>query len=114
MGAKQKRALAAGWASAARRVPVPAGALLLWNSRTIHTGWKAGPRLAQPVCFEPIERRSAKERISKLRLCSLGLPSVHWAGTAMQHDMALWDAGVLSDEKVAAKDSKVAEGVVLP
>eukprot|EP00913_Durusdinium_trenchii_P018147 g17050.t1 len=37
----------------ARRVPCPAGSLLLWDSRTVHQGWRGGPRLAQPICWEP-------------------------------------------------------------
>ncbi|CAE7555781.1 Henmt1, partial [Symbiodinium pilosum] len=31
-----------------RRMPCPAGSLLLWDSRVIHQGWRGGPRLAQP------------------------------------------------------------------
>eukprot|EP00004_Rigifila_ramosa_P025907 TRINITY_DN7865_c0_g1_i2.p4 TRINITY_DN7865_c0_g1~~TRINITY_DN7865_c0_g1_i2.p4 ORF type:complete len:108 (-),score=23.88 TRINITY_DN7865_c0_g1_i2:225-548(-) len=34
----------------ARRVPVPAGALLVWNSRLIHQGHAGGPRLAMVGC----------------------------------------------------------------
>lgn len=90
--------LAAAWAAHARRVPVPAGGLLLWNSRTIHTGWKGGPRLAQAVCLEPRSRRSPGERLSKMRLAALGLPSVHWASVAMQHDMFLNEPGYLSED----------------
>lgn len=45
-----------------RRVPCPAGSLLLWDSRTVHQGWRGGPRLAQPICWEPRERRSDARR----------------------------------------------------
>lgn len=85
--------LAAAWACHARRAVVPAGGLLLWNSRTVHTGWRGGPRLAQAVCFEPEARRPEAERLAKLRLAALGLPSTHWASVGMQHDIVLWDAG---------------------
>jgi len=85
--------LAAGWASHARRVPVPGGGLLLWNSRTVHTGWRGGSRLAQTVCLEPASRRPQQERKAKLRLAALGLPSTHWASVGMQHDMCLQDPG---------------------
>lgn len=87
------RHLAEGWARHARRAVVPKGGLLLWNSRTVHTGWRGGPRLAQTVCFEPEERRPAAERLSKIRLAALGLPSTHWASVGMQHDIVLGDAG---------------------
>ena len=69
----------------ARRLPVPAGALLLWNSRTVHQGWSGGPRLAQPVCWEPAERCTPSARERKLRLAALGLPSTHWAALAEPH-----------------------------
>lgn len=108
--------LAAGWAAHARRLPVPSGALLLWNSRTMHTGWKGGPRLAQAVCLEPVERRPLQERLSKMRLVALGLPSVHWASHAMQHDMSLGAPGVFSRDCVSAKGKPGShhDDVVLP
>merc|ERR1719356_604913 len=66
-----------GWEAGARRMPVPAGGLLLWTSRTTHQGWRGGPRLAQPVCMEPRARRSNEALERKLRLAALGLPSTH-------------------------------------
>jgi hypothetical protein len=42
------RALHAAAVEGARRVPMAAGSLLLWDSRTTHQGWCGGPRLAQP------------------------------------------------------------------
>ena len=56
-----------------RRVPVPSGALLLWNSRTLHQGWTGGRRLAQPVCWEPRSRRSHAALVRKVARCSLQL-----------------------------------------
>merc|ERR1719254_252853 len=95
--------LAQGWAQSARRVLMPPGAMILWNSRTAHTGWKGGPRLAQAVCLEPASRRPEHERVAKLRLAALGLPGCHWASAAMQHDMSLGYAGIFSDEWAEAE-----------
>eukprot|EP00746_Dinoflagellata_sp_MGD_P101291 gnl/MRDRNA2_/MRDRNA2_41258_c0_seq1.p1 gnl/MRDRNA2_/MRDRNA2_41258_c0~~gnl/MRDRNA2_/MRDRNA2_41258_c0_seq1.p1 ORF type:complete len:489 (+),score=87.07 gnl/MRDRNA2_/MRDRNA2_41258_c0_seq1:166-1632(+) len=78
--------LIAEWQVRARRVPVPAGALLIWNSRLIHQGWTGGPRLAQPICWEPRERRSQAAWKRKLRYCALGLPTSHWASLGMMHN----------------------------
>jgi len=77
-----------GWAEAARRVPVPAGALLLWNSRTFHQSWIGGPRVAQPLCWEPRARRDAAAHERKLRLAALGLPSTHWASLGLPHTLS--------------------------
>jgi len=77
-----------GWESEARRMPVPAGFLLLWTSRTTHQGWSGGPRFAQPLCWEPRSRRDETMRQRKLRLAALGLPSTHWASLAMPHELS--------------------------
>mmetsp|Transcript_14587 Transcript_14587/g.25830 ORF Transcript_14587/g.25830 Transcript_14587/m.25830 type:complete len:427 (-) Transcript_14587:127-1407(-) len=77
-----------GWQAHARRIPVPAGSLLLWTSRTTHQGWSGGPRLAQPVCWEPRSRRDEVMRERKLRLAALGLPSTHWASLALPHELS--------------------------
>lgn len=79
--------LAAGWQQKARRLPVPAGALVLWDSKLMHQGWRGGPRLAQPVCWEPASRRPAGTRERKLRIVALGLPSTHWASLGMPHSV---------------------------
>jgi len=73
------------WHAAARRVPVPAGALFLWSSRLLHQGWTGGPRLAQPVCWEPRSRRTEAARERKLRMAALGLPSTHWGSLGLPH-----------------------------
>jgi len=99
----------------ARRVPVPAGGLLLWNSRTVHTGAERGPRLAQAVCLEPQSRRSSKERLAKLRMAALGLPSMHWASHGIQHDCVRLQAGYLTaDREVKAREGKSQAEVVFP
>jgi len=73
-----------------RRVPCPAGSLLLWDSRLIHQGWAGGPRLAQPVCWEPRIRREqdygALQR--KIFMCAAGVPSSHSSCEARVHGMA--------------------------
>lgn len=75
------------WRVGARRVPVPEGALLLWSSKTLHQGWSGGPRLAQPVCWEPAGRRDDAAYDRKLRLAALGLPSTHWASLGIPHTL---------------------------
>jgi hypothetical protein len=77
-----------GWADGARRIPVPAGGLLIFTSRTTHQGWSGGPRLAQPLCWEPRNRRDELMRERKLRLAALGLPSTHWASLALPHELS--------------------------
>eukprot|EP00754_Rhynchopus_humris_P009525 Rhum_TRINITY_DN14030_c0_g1::Rhum_TRINITY_DN14030_c0_g1_i3::g.67662::m.67662 len=69
----------------ARRVPVPAGAMLLFNSRLSHQGWAAGRRLAAPVCWEPKVHRLYPALNRKLWLATAGLPSTHWATLGKVH-----------------------------
>jgi hypothetical protein len=73
----------------ARRVPVPAGACLVWSSKTVHQGWSHGPRLAVPICWEPRSRRSPQALNRKIRLCLKRLPTTHWASFGYQHDLSL-------------------------
>lgn len=84
----QKRDVPA-FVAGARRVPVPAGALLLWSSKTIHQGTNPlGPRLAFPVCMQPrmICHPSAQAvRSQKMDFIVRGTPSTHWAACAFQH-----------------------------
>merc|ERR1719150_2284288 len=81
------RSLQEEWDVHARRVPVPRGGLFLWSSRTLHQGWTGGPRLAQPVCWEPSGRRDEQALDRKLRLAALGLPSTHWGSLGIPHDL---------------------------
>jgi hypothetical protein len=74
--------------ASARRVPVPRGSLLLWDSRTTHQGWKGGPRLAQPVCWEPTERRPHDALVRKLWMCATGSPSSHSSTEGRVHALA--------------------------
>lgn len=73
------------WSRGAGRVPVPSGGLFLWSSKTLHQGWSGGPRLAQPVCWEPTGRRDDSALDRKLRLAALGLPSTHWGSLGIPH-----------------------------
>lgn len=71
-----------------RRVPCPKGSLLLWDSRTIHQGWRGGPRLAQPICWEPRERRPEAAARRKRWMCCSGVASSHSASEGRVHGMA--------------------------
>eukprot|EP01062_Namystynia_karyoxenos_P004251 TRINITY_DN114_c1_g1_i1.p1 TRINITY_DN114_c1_g1~~TRINITY_DN114_c1_g1_i1.p1 ORF type:complete len:445 (+),score=124.00 TRINITY_DN114_c1_g1_i1:72-1337(+) len=73
----------------ARRVPCPAGSLLLWNSRTVHQGWRGGPRLAMPICWEPRERRDADTLRRKLWMAAAGAPSTHSGSEGRVHPLLL-------------------------
>jgi len=77
--------LKAAFKEGARRIPVPAGALLLWDSRTTHQGWDGGPRLAQPICWEPRSSRSCDALERKRRCCVLGLATSHYASLGQLH-----------------------------
>ena len=73
----------------ARRVPCPAGSLLLWDSRVVHQGWRGGPRLAQPVCWEPRDSGDeAGAHRRKLWMCATGTPSTHSANEGRVHGMS--------------------------
>ena len=69
----------------ARRVPVPAGSLLLFNSYLSHQGWAAGPRLAACVCWEKKEHRKQDALSRKAWMCTTGMPSAHSAVDAKVH-----------------------------
>jgi len=77
--------LKATFKEGARRIPVPAGALLLWDSRTTHQGWDGGPRLAQPICWEPRDWRSPEALQRKRRCCVLGIATSHYASLGQLH-----------------------------
>ena len=77
--------LFAGTRAQARRVPVPAGAMLLFNSRLSHQGWLSGRRLAAAVCWEKKVFRTREALNRKLWLLATGLPSSHWATMGSVH-----------------------------
>jgi len=84
----ERESLAMQAIAGTRRVPCPAGSLLLWDSRTIHQGWAAGPRMAQPVCYEPRSRRDEAALLRKLFMCATGTPSSHSSSEGRVHAMA--------------------------
>jgi hypothetical protein len=67
------------------------------------TGWNKGPRLAQPICWEPRSRRSEAALLRKALLCCQGLPSTHWASLGVQHSMSLEEA--LLTSKLAVREA---------
>mmetsp|Transcript_30883 Transcript_30883/g.67621 ORF Transcript_30883/g.67621 Transcript_30883/m.67621 type:complete len:486 (-) Transcript_30883:77-1534(-) len=79
-----------------RRLTCPAGSLLLWDSRTVHQGWAGGPRLAQPICWEPRQRRKYAALGRKLWMCAAGVPSSHAACEGRVHGMATRERPKLS------------------
>lgn len=73
-----------------RRVPCPAGSLLLWDSKTVHQGWRSGPRLAMPICWEPRSRREGNRGAlrRKVFMTAAGVPSSHSSAEGRVHGMA--------------------------
>lgn len=76
-----------------RRVPVPAGSLLLWSSRTVHQGWKGGQRLAVPVCWEPRERVSREATERKLIIAAAGFGTSHSPSEGRVHPFVSTSCG---------------------
>jgi hypothetical protein len=83
--AKTKKELMDYFIKNARRVQVPAGGLLIFNSRTIHQGFPSGYRFAQPISWEPKTYRSDSALKSKLKCIHGGLATMHWASLGMPH-----------------------------
>lgn len=78
----EKRRVQAGYRAESRRVQLPAGSLLVWDSRTIHQGCRTGKRLAMPICWEPKSRRPEGARRRKLLVAASGNFTTHWASLA--------------------------------
>lgn len=76
------------WCEKSRRIPVPAGALLIFNSRTIHQGYQNGLRLAQTICWEPKIYRTEEALIKKLQACAMGIATTHWASLGIHHGVS--------------------------
>ena len=85
---KEKERLLKVWCEESRRIPVPAGALLIFNSRTIHQGYQGGLRLAQTVCWEPKIFRTEEALIKKLQACIMGIATTHWASLGIHHGVS--------------------------
>ena len=73
--------------SHSKRICLPAGSLLIWDSRTVHQGCRSnvGRRLAMPICWEPAARRSPSALLRKMLIASSGRPSTHWASFGNMH-----------------------------
>ena len=73
------------WLNGARRVQVPAGGLIIFNSRTIHQGYSSGYRLAQPISWAPKVCRSDVALKQKLQTMHMGIATTHWAELGIHH-----------------------------
>lgn len=73
------------WKQNARRIQVPAGGLLIFNSRTIHQGYPSGSRLAQTISWEPRENRDMGALKRKLQATQLGFGTTHWGSLGIHH-----------------------------
>lgn len=71
-------------------------------------GWSGGPRLAQPVCWEPADRRTPSSHLRKMRMVATGLPSTHWASLGQPHYLVAPQRG----QDVPAGEGEA--GVVIP
>lgn len=76
------------WCEKARRIPVPAGGLLIFDSRTIHQGYQGGLRLAQPICWEHKKYRSQEAYLRKLQACHMLVATTHWASLGVHHPLS--------------------------
>jgi hypothetical protein len=73
------------WNKKCRRIPVPAGSILIFNSKLIHQGYPAGTRLVQPICWEQKVYRHEKAYRQKLQACLYGYGTTHWASLGLIH-----------------------------
>lgn len=85
---KEKQRMIDIWCKESRRIPVPAGGLLIFNSRTIHQGYQGGFRLAQTICWEPKIYRTEDALIKKLKACHMGIATTHWASLGIHHGVS--------------------------
>lgn len=95
-----RNGILADFLKGARRAPVPAGGVLLWNSRVLHQGYTPGPRLAQPVVWEPKCRRTPVALVRKLEYTLRGYPTTHWAHLGDLHHVCWRFKGKLSKNAV--------------
>lgn len=75
----------AGWKKNARRIQVPAGGIVIFDSRTIHQGGPHGMRLAQTLCWEPRKYRDDEAHKRKLQAIYMGIGTTHWASLGIHH-----------------------------
>lgn len=82
---KVRKELTNGWLKNARRVQVPAGGIIIFNSKTIHQGFPNGWRLAQPISWEPRTARNKDALLKKLQAVHMGIATNHWASLGIHH-----------------------------
>jgi hypothetical protein len=69
----------------ARKVDVPAGCLLLWNSKLVHQGFAGIHRLCLMVCYGNKRDRTEQARQGKVVMYLGGHRGNHWSQYAMYH-----------------------------
>lgn len=80
-----KTNLFSGWKKNSRRIQVPSGSLLIFNSRSIHQGYPSGLRLAQTLSWEPRIYRNEDALLRKLQAIHMGIGTTHWASLGIHH-----------------------------
>ena len=95
--------LVARYLEGAARAPVPAGGVLVWNSRVLPQGYTPGPRLAQPVVWEPRARRPPQVLLNKTEYTLRGLPTTHWAHLGLLHHVCRRMVGKAGKNGLARK-----------
>ncbi len=80
-----KQRLMNDWHHKARRVQVPAGGIIIFNSRTIHQGFPVGNRLAQTLSWEPKKYRFNSALYNKISAIHQGIGTTHWASLGIHH-----------------------------
>jgi hypothetical protein len=73
------------WLDDARRVDVPAGSLLMFDSMMLHQGYPSGSRLAQTISWEPKSLRTTEALKRKLQAIHMGIGTTHWASHGTHH-----------------------------
>lgn len=73
------------WYKNARRIQVPAGGLIIFNSKSIHQGYPSGYRLAQAISWAPKANRSEDAYKRKLQAVHMEIATTHWAELGIHH-----------------------------
>jgi hypothetical protein len=83
-----QKKLVNSWNTKARRIPVPSGALLIFDSRCVHQGYQSGFRFAQTLCYEPKINRLDEAYMRKLQAVNGGIATTHWASLGIHHGVS--------------------------
>ncbi|CAE7667710.1 unnamed protein product [Symbiodinium sp. KB8] len=81
----RRRALVTRALERSRRVPAPAGSLVLWDSRVAHQGWRGSARLAQTVMWEARDHRGDTAWCRKAAAAAIGMATTHFACIGRWH-----------------------------